>query len=237
MSSLEDYAQALLGLRLTDEQLGRFARLTDLLLEWNQRFNLTAISDRDEIVIKHYLDSLTLTRVLPPADDLRLIDVGAGAGFPGLPLAIALPRLQVTLLDATKKKLRFIDQAGAELGLQNVRTLHARAEDAGRDPNHRETYDIVAARAVVRLPALMEYTLPLAKLSGQVIAMAGRSAYDDANSAAKAMDVLGGELFSIEETRLPTLDHARHLILIDKVDKTPRQYPRRAGTPTRDPIQ
>lgn len=208
-----------------------------MLLYWNQRMNLTSITAPKDIVVKHFLDSLTLTTVVSQFDGLRLIDVGTGAGFPGLALAIAFPALEVTLLDSTAKKLRFIESVGRELQLKNVRTMHARAEDAGRDKGHRASYDIAVARAVARLPALMEYLLPLAKPEGQVIAMQGMTAYDDANSAAKAIEALGGELFAIEEVLLPTLDNPRYLIVIDKIKKTPRQYPRQPGTPTRDPIQ
>ena len=208
-----------------------------MLLDWNQRMNLTSITAPKDIVVKHFLDSLTLTTVVSQFDGLRLIDVGTGAGFPGLALAIAFPALEVTLLDSTGKKLRFIDSVGRELQLKNVRTLHARAEDAGRDKGHRASYDIAVARAVARLPVLMEYLLPLAKPEGQAIAMQGMTAYDDANSAAKAIEALGGELFTIEEVLLPTLDNPRYLIVIDKIKKTPRQYPRQPGSPNRDPIQ
>ncbi len=236
MDKLAEYADALLGLSLAPEQVDQFRRLTELLLEWNRRMNLTAIVVPAEIAVKHYLDALTLTTVVPSFDDLKMIDVGAGAGFPGLALAIAFPGLSVTLLDSTAKKLRFITHAGNDIGLQNIRTVHARAEDAGRQLQHRGTYDIVTARAVARMPALMEYTLPLAKLGGQVIAMAGSNAYDDANSAVKAIDLLGGELFAIEQIHLPTLDNPRYLVVIDKIRPTPDRYPRTAGTPTRDPI-
>jgi len=237
VSTLDDYARAYLNLELSARQLGQFEQLGDMLLDWNQRMNLTSITAPNDIVVKHFLDSLTLTTVVPQFDGLRLIDVGTGAGFPGLALAIAFPALEVTLLDSTAKKLRFIQSVREELQLKNVRTMHARAEDAGRDKGHRASYDIAVARAVARLPVLMEYLLPLAKPEGQVIAMQGMTAYDDANSAAKAIDVFGGELFTIEEVLLPTLDNPRYLIVIDKIKKTPRQYPRQPGTPTRDPIQ
>lgn len=237
MLTLAEYADALFDLTLTSPQIAQFQQLGRLLLDWNRRMNLTSITEPSEILVKHFLDSLTLTRVVSQFDATRLIDVGTGAGFPGLALAIAFPALDVTLLDSTAKKLRFVDFVRMELQLENVRTLHARAEDAGQDKDHRASYDIVVARAVAKLPALMEYLLPLAKPEGQVIAMQGKTAYDDANHAAKAIDVLGGELFTIEEITLPTLDHPRYLIVIDKIKNTPRKYPRQPGKPTREPIQ
>ena len=235
-STLQTNARSLLDIDLSDEQVTQFERLTDLLLEWNQRMNLTGITDRQEIDIKHHLDSLTLVKVMPPLPGLRLIDVGTGAGFPGLPLAIAFPAMIITLMDATGKKLRFIDHVKDALGLDNIRTLHARAEDAGRNKSHRESYHLVVARAVTRLPALMEYCLPLTKPEGQVIVMKGASAFDETAAAARAIDELGGELFTIEEIRLPTLDNPRYLIVVDKIERTPRRYPRNAGIPTREPI-
>ena len=233
---LQTYAKSLLDIELTARQIRQFDELTDLLLAWIQRMNLTAITDPAEIAIKHYLDSLTLLKVIQQFQGMRLIDVGTGAGFPGLALAIAFPDLHVTLMDSTAKKLRFLDHARDALQLDNIRTLHARAEDAGRHKAHREAYDIVTARAVGKMPALMEYTLPLAKLDGQVVAMKGTSAFEETSAAAKAITTLGGELFTIEEIRLPTLDNPRYLIVVDKVDPTPRRYPRNAGIPTRDPI-
>ena len=230
-------AASLLDLRLSTAQIQQFHQLSELLLAWNRRMNLTAIQDPAAIAVKHYLDSLTLAKVIPCFAGRRLIDVGTGAGFPGLALAIVFPRLRVTLLDSTAKKLRFIDQAGQALGLENIRTLHIRAEDAGRHPKHRGAYDIVTARAVAKMPTLMEYMLPLAKIGGQVIAMQGSRAYEETNRAAKAIARLGGELFAIEEIRLPTLDQPRYLVVIDKIKRTPKDYPRQAGAPSRQPIQ
>ena len=237
MSILAEEAASLLDLRLSAAQIRQFHQLSELLLDWNRRVNLTSIQDPAAIAVKHYLDSLTLAKVIPCFAGRRLIDVGTGAGLPGLALAIVFPRLRVTLLDSTAKKLRFIDQAGQALGLENIRTLHIRAEDAGRHPGHRGAYDLVTARAVAKMPTLMEYTLPLAKIGGQVIAMQGSRAYEETNRAAKAIDRLGGELFAIEEIRLPTLDQPRYLVVIDKIKRTPMDYPRQAGVPSRQPIQ
>ncbi len=235
-SALQEQAKSLLGIELSARQIAQFEALTGHLLAWNQRMNLTGITDPSDIQIKHYLDSLTLTRVIQRFDGCRLIDVGAGAGFPGLALAIAFPHLHVTLMDSTAKKLRFIDHAGAAIGLANIRTLHSRAEDAGRAKAHREKYDIVTARALGRLPTVMEYTLPLAKLGGEAIAMKGLSAFEETAAAAKAIERLGGELFCIEEIRLPNLDKPRYLVVVDKVNPTPRSFPRKAGIPSRAPI-
>ncbi len=236
MLSLAEYAQDLFQLELSTQQIQQFDQLTTELIDWSQRMNLTAITDPDDILIKHHLDALTLVKVIHQFDGMRLIDVGTGAGYPGLALAIAFPKLHVTFMDSTGKKLKYIDHVGETLKLNNIRTLHSRAEDAGRNPAHRESYDIVTARAVARMPALMEYTLPLAKLEGQVIAMKGGTAYEETNSAANAISKLGGELFSIEEITLPTINDPRYLVVVDKIEPTPRYYPRNAGTPTREPI-
>ena len=235
-STFAAYAESLAGVNLSCQQIRQFERLTELLLDWNRRMNLTAITDPAEIAIKHYLDSLTLNLVAGCFEGASLIDVGSGAGFPGLPLAIAFPRMEATLLDATAKKLRFIDEAVLTLSLDNVRTLHARAEEAAQDPFHREAYDIVVARAVARLPVLLEYCLPLCKLGGQAIAMMGASAYDETSASAKAIDTLGGEPGAIEELRLPGLDNPRYLVVVNKVKPTPRRFPRRAGIPARKPL-
>ncbi|MCY4464780.1 MAG: 16S rRNA (guanine(527)-N(7))-methyltransferase RsmG [Chloroflexi bacterium] len=229
-------AQSMLSRELSASQLAQFEQLTGLLLDWNTRMNLTGITEPAEIALKHYLDSLTLLNYLAQAGRKRLLDVGTGAGFPGLPLAITLPLLRVTLLDSTAKKVRFIDEVGRALALDNIRTVHARAEDAGRDDAHRGTYDFVTARAVNRMPTLMECTLPLTKRGGMVIAMKGASAHEETRAAAKAISTLGGELAGIDEVRLPGLENPRFLVMVRKVGKTPRRYPRQAGIPSRDPI-
>lgn len=236
IDDLARQAQAMLSLELSQAQLAQFEQLTGLLLDWNARMNLTGITEPAEIALKHYLDSLTVLKFLPKAGRRRLLDVGTGAGFPGLPLAIVRPLLRVTLLDATAKKLRFIEEAGRALGLDNIRIVHARAEDAGRDDAHRGSYDFVTARAVNRMPALMECTLPMTKRGGLVIAMKGAAAHEETQAASKAISTLGGELAGIDEVRLPGLEKSRFLVMVRKVGKTPRRYPRQAGLPSRDPL-
>lgn len=236
MSLLAEHAKNLFNLDLSDGQIEQFGRLTAELIDWNQRVNLTAITDPKDIMVKHILDSLSLARVILQFDGKKLIDVGTGAGFPGLVLAILYPDLHVTLMEATRKKLTFIEHIGETLGLSNIATLHARAEDAGQMPEHREKYDLVTARAVARMAALMEYLLPLAALEGQVVAMKGESAYQESNQAAKAIEILGGELFGIEAVKLPDIDDNHYLVVVDKIEPTPQDYPRKAGIPTRNPI-
>lgn len=237
MVDLQQQAQALFGITLSDAQVAQFDTLAQELADWNTRMNLTAITEPQAVRVRHFLDSLSLARVLPPdLDGLRLIDVGTGAGFPGLPLALIYPQLQVTLLDATQKKLRFSEHIAQTLGLRNVQTLHARAEAAGHDAAHRAQYDVVVARAVARLPALLEYLLPLARVGGLCVAMKGSNATQEANDAKRALFVLGGDVERLEALQLPDVDEPHYLVCVRKQHKTPKQYPRKAGIPTRQPI-
>lgn len=235
-SPFAEAALSLFGLTLTPTQEEQFAILTRELIDWNaNRINLTAITQPQEITIRHHLDSLSLLPYLPAAAK-TLIDVGTGAGFPALPLAMVKPELTVTAMEATAKKLMFIEHVAKLLSLANVRTLHARAEDAGQDSAHRAHYDVVTARAVARLPALLEYLLPLVKVGGVCIAMKGVTAHDEARDAQTALQTLGGDLREIVEIHLPDIDEAHYLVIIDKTRKTPATYPRKAGTPTKSPL-
>lgn len=229
-------AQQRFGSPPADELRAGFDLLESALLDWNTRVNLTAITDPQEVRLRHFLDSLSLLPCLGETRGKRLIDVGTGAGFPGLPLAMARPDLQVTLLEATGKKLAFIDEVARTLKLKNVRTLHARAEEAGQMPGERESYDYVTARAVARLPVLAEYLLPLARVGGLCIAMKGETATQEAQDARRALTTLGGTLRSIEEVELPGVEGRHYLVLIDKVRPTPAEYPRRPGLPNRSPL-
>lgn len=235
-ASLGEHAAALFGIALAPEQLALFDVYRRELAAWNAHTNLTAITDPDEVMVRHYLDSLSVARAAQPRAGARLIDVGSGAGFPGLPLLIAFPGLEVTLLEATGKKIAFLEHVIAALGLAGAATLRARAEEAGQMPGQRAAYDLVLARAVARLPALLEYLLPLAKVGGRCVAMKGVTAAAEARDSARALKTLGGALRGIEAVALPGVADPHYLVIVDKVAPTPPAYPRRPGLPTRSPL-
>ena len=221
-------------LSFTEEQLAQFTRYYELLVETNKVMNLTAITEPEEVAVKHMVDSL-----LAYEDGMQgktLVDVGTGAGFPGVPLKIYCPSLRVTLVDSLGKRLRFLEQVIDELGLKGIRCEHLRAEDAGRSKKHREQYDYVTARAVARLSVLSEYCLPLAKKGGQFIALKGSRFAEEIEEGEAAVKILGGKIISAEPVKLPGLDDGRAIIKIAKIKATPAQYPRKAGTPEKQPL-
>lgn len=221
-------------LSFTEEQLAQFTRYYELLVETNKVMNLTAITEPEEVAVKHMVDSL-----LAYEDGMQgktLVDVGTGAGFPGVPLKIYCPSLKVTLVDSLGKRLRFLQQVIDELGLKGIRCEHLRAEDAGRSKKHREQYDYVTARAVARLSVLSEYCLPLAKKGGQFIALKGSRFAEEIEEGEEAVKILGGKIISAEPVKLPGLDDGRAIIKIAKIKATPAQYPRKAGTPEKQPL-
>ncbi|MEQ8673901.1 MAG: 16S rRNA (guanine(527)-N(7))-methyltransferase RsmG [Aggregatilineales bacterium] len=235
MSLLQEQA-AQFNITLTDEQSAQFDTYASELASWNEKMNLTAIVAPDEVRVRHFLDSISLVLSHPMRDGLNVVDIGTGAGFPGLPLAIAFPNIRVRLVDATGKKITFLEHIVSTLGLKNVRTLHARAEDAGHISHHRARYDLVVARAVARLPGLVEYMLPLARVGGRCIAMKGDTAETEADDSKRALKILGGKIVSIDPVQLPELEQTHYLVVIEKTDPTPKGYPRKPGIPTREPI-
>lgn len=224
------------GLTLTPAQLEQFRKYCDELMEWNRRFNLTAIEERDQIQVKHFLDSLSLLTVWRPEGRPSVMDVGAGAGFPGIPLKIVCPGIRLTLVEATAKKVEFLRHIITLLGLSDAIALHERAETLGRRPPYREQYDLVVARAVAALPELAEYTLPFARVGGLVAAYKGPAAAQEAREAEFALAVLGGRLERLVEVEVPGLAEDRYLVLIRKAAPTPAQYPRRPGVPHKHPL-
>lgn len=234
----------LMGLKLNEEHLRAFEIYYKELVAWNEKFNLTAITDYDQVQVKHFLDSLTclladedFTRALCQQPGIRVIDVGAGAGFPGLPLKIVCPGLQLTLLEATGKKVGFLEHIVGRLGLEGVEVIKGRAEELGRDAGHRERYDLALARAVAALPVLVEYALPFCKSGGLFVAQKGGEGDAEAKAAEGAIVALGGALRRIVHLELPHLTEPRSLVVVEKIATTPEKYPRRPGIPSKRPIK
>jgi 16S rRNA (guanine527-N7)-methyltransferase len=229
-----------LGIALDDAQLARFRRYRELLLDWNTRINLTAITEPAEVVTRHFLDSLTVAMAIPGEErqrPLRLLDVGAGAGLPGLPLAIAFPHWDVTLLEATGKKVRFLDAVVAALELRNARAMQGRAEEVAHDPAYRGRFDVVTARAVAALPTLLEYCAPFARVGGLTIAPKKGELEEEIDAGSHAVKLLGARLLDVVEVTMPPLVDGRVLIVAVQEKLCPPQYPRAAGAPTKRPLR
>ncbi|RJP48826.1 MAG: 16S rRNA (guanine(527)-N(7))-methyltransferase RsmG [Anaerolineaceae bacterium] len=229
-------AQALFNVHLTGRSVLALSTYEKELMSWNQKFNLTAIRDLDGIRVKHFLDSFSCVLAWKADPPSRLIDVGTGAGFPGIPLKILYPSMQVTLVESVGKKAAFCQHIVDVLRLDGVEVLNARAEDVGKDPAHREKYDWAVARAVAKLNVLVEYLLPLVRVRGTMLAQKGESGPAEAQSAEKALKLLGGKLQQLIPLNLPGVVEDRYLVLVDKVHATPPKYPRKAGTPYREPL-
>ncbi len=234
---LPQAARDLLGLELSQEQQQAFERYAQELLIWNEtRVNLTAITEPLAIEMRHFLDSLSVLRVAQLPQRGRVIDVGAGAGFPGLPLRIVCPAIQLSLLEATGKKVVFLEHVANVLNLGNVKIINARAEEAGQNPAYREQFDLVLARAVAHMPILVEYLLPLCRVGGRCVAMKGESAAAEIGVAENALRLLGGRLVQLAPIELPHVAETHYLVVIEKVAATPHHYPRRPGVPTKKPL-
>ena len=229
-------AAAEYGISLSDTQMEQYNRYFELLVEWNEKINLTAITEPKEVAIKHMIDSITAYDDNLFKDGTTVIDVGTGAGFPGLPLKIFCPEIKLTLMDSLNKRIKFLQTVVEELGLKDVECVHARAEEGARNKKYRESFDIAVSRAVARLPILCEYCLPFVKKGGHFIALKGMQYHDEAEEAAKAIKVMGGSHTDIRPVKLPELDDKRAVITITKTMPTPKAYPRKAGTPTKNPI-
>lgn len=225
----------ILGVRFSVEQIEQFYKYMNLLIEWNEKMNLTAITEPKEIILKHFIDSITILKYID--DNSKLVDVGTGAGFPGVPLSIMNPTLKITLVDSLNKRLIFLEEVVKELNLKNIEIVHARAEEFGQNKNYREKFDVATSRAVANLATLSEYLVPLVKIDGKIISMKASNAKEEINDAKKAIEVLGGKIEKIEEFDLPESDIGRTIIIIDKNKCTPAKYPRKAGTPAKEPIK
>ncbi|HJA13357.1 MAG TPA: 16S rRNA (guanine(527)-N(7))-methyltransferase RsmG [Candidatus Mediterraneibacter merdipullorum] len=235
MKNLEDILYPL-GIRLSERQKEQFDRYYELMTEWNKVMNLTGITEREEVDIKHFADSLTLVRINDMQNIHSMIDVGTGAGFPGIPIKIMYPHIRVVLLDSLNKRLNFLNEVIAQLGLEEISTLHGRAEDHARNEQYREQFDLCVSRAVANLSTLCEYCIPFVKPGGFFISYKGSDADEEIGKAAKASELLGGKISRTDRFTLPETDMGRVLVQIDKIRSTPKKYPRKAGVPSRNPL-
>ncbi|SFK11575.1 16S rRNA (guanine527-N7)-methyltransferase [Halobacillus dabanensis] len=225
------------GIELNEKQQAQFHRYFEILVEWNGKMNLTAITDQEGVYLKHFYDSLTAAFYYDFNQPLRICDVGAGAGFPSLPLKIVFPQLKVTIVDSLKKRITFLNHLAHELELDDVAFYHDRAENFGKNANFREGYDLVMARAVARMSVLSELCLPLATKGGRFIAMKGPNLKEEMEDAGVAIQTVGGEVLDVHTFDLPEEGSERNIAIIEKRRKTPKKYPRKAGTPNKAPIQ
>ena len=226
-----------LGITLSEKQIQQFIRYYELLVEWNSFMNLTAITEYEEVMEKHFVDSLAAVKVCDFHQVKSLIDIGTGAGFPGIPLKIAFPHLEVVLLDSLNKRTKFLNEVLQQLGLENIRTIHGRAEDYAKQKEYREQFDVCVSRAVANLSTLSEYCIPYARKKGEFISYKSGKIEEEAEQAKKAIFILGGKISKIEKFCLADTDMERSFIVIDKEKKTPEKYPRKAGMPSKEPIQ
>jgi 16S rRNA (guanine527-N7)-methyltransferase len=239
MDYLAHTVKQLLNLDLTPSQITSFRLYAQELAAWNEKFNLTAIKEPKDVEIKHFADSISCLLAIRPTHGIRLIDVGTGAGFPGVPLKIVCPDIKLTLVESVGKKVKFLNHLIEKLELKNVTVIQSRAEEIGQQAEYRERYDWAVARAVAVMPILLEYLLPLVKVGGKVLAQKGESAPAEAQGkdAEKAARILGGTLDQIKQVELPTIVEPRYLVIFNKTAATPNKYPRRAGTPAKEPIK
>lgn len=225
-----------IGIKIDDAQAETFLKYKEILLEWNERVNLTSITDDQEVIIKHFIDSLTLLK-FTELSQKNVIDVGTGAGFPGLPLKIAESSIELTLLDSLNKRVNFLEEVKNILKFDNVTLIHGRAEDFGTRPEFREKFDISLSRAVANLATLCEYCLPFVKLNGYFISLKGPEIDNELKEGQNAIGILGGKVELVEKITLPFTDITHSIVFIKKIKQTPTIYPRKAGKPSKDPIK
>jgi 16S rRNA (guanine527-N7)-methyltransferase len=224
-----------INIDLNEKQINSFYEYMDLLLEWNEKINLTAITDKNEILQKHFVDSLTIAKHIK--ENSKIVDVGTGAGFPGIPIKILREDVDIVLLDSLNKRINFLNDVIEKINLKNINTIHGRVEEIGKNKKYREKFDVATSRAVANLSVLVEYMLPLVKLNGICICMKGSEVQEELENSKKAINELGGKIECVEEFELPESDIKRNIIIIRKIKETPSKYPRKPGTPSKEPIK
>lgn len=226
-----------MGVSLNEKQIEQFMQYLSLLLEWNEKMNLTAITEKRDVVLKHFADCLSLVPAVEWKAGMKVIDVGTGAGFPGIPVKVACPEVEMTLLDSLQKRIGFLQEVGSQLGLTGVQYIHSRAEDGGQSAEHREQYDLCVSRAVANLAVLAEFCLPFVKVGGMLAALKGPDAEAELEQAKGALAKLGGKLVKIQDVAIPHTDLSHKLVFIEKTAVTPKQYPRKAGKINKNPLK
>ena len=224
------------GITLSDQQLSQFYTYYELLIEWNEKMNLTAITDFEEVIKKHFLDSLSIGRILKQDSSVSILDIGTGAGFPGIPIKIAFSDTQITLMDSLNKRVNFLNEVICTLGLEKIDAIHGRAEDFAKKGMLRETFDICVSRAVANLSSLSEFCLPYVKKGGSFISYKSEKAMEEIENSKNAISILGGGEVLSDTFLLPGTDFTRTLVKIEKIKETPAKYPRKAGTPVKQPL-
>lgn len=225
------------GIHLNPIQIDQFLQYKDLLLEWNEKMNLTAITEDKDIIIKHFLDSISIGKFFDFSSTETVIDIGTGAGFPGIPLKIAYPNIKITLMDSLNKRIEFLREVVSKLSLNGAKPVHGRAEELGQDKLHREAYDVSVSRAVAHLSVLAEYTLPFIKVGGIFLCMKSINCDEEIEASKKAITVLGGKIVDQKDVHIPFSDISHRIIFIKKEKETPSKYPRKPGKPSKNPIQ
>lgn len=225
-----------MGIELSEKQVSQFTKYLELLLEWNQKFNLTAITKPKEVIVQHFLDSISTLKLSQVEGQVRILDMGSGAGFPGIPLKIMRPQLQICLVDSVQKKVGFLNEMIEKLDLDYTAAIHARAEDLAKIEGHREAYDLVISRAVAELRVLAEYCLPFVRRGGYFISHKGPGAAEELDLAKSAINLLGGKWLETVEAKIPYSERTHNLIIIKKEKITPLKYPRSPGKPKKEPL-
>lgn len=223
-----------INIEFDDKKIEQFYKYMNLLIEWNEKINLTAITEPDDIILKHFIDSLTISKYIN--ENKKIADIGTGAGFPGIPLKIAKPNTQMFLIDSLNKRIKFLEEVIKQNEIPNTFAIHARAEEIGHNKEYRGNFDVVTSRAVARLNVLLEYMMPLVKLGGKCICLKGPNIGEELEEAKNAIDILGGKIEKVEEIELPDSDNKRTIIIIKAVKQLPNRYPRKPGTPTVSPL-
>lgn len=226
-----------MGLCVSESQADLFFKYKEMLLEWNDKVNLTAITDEKEIVIKHFADCLSILSNFEMKNGISVVDVGTGAGFPGIPLKLARPDVKMTLIDSLGKRVKFLNEVISALEIENTKAIHMRAEDGGQNEIFREKFDCCVSRAVANLAVLSEYCLPFVKVGGVFVSLKGPKAAEEIEEGKTAVATLGGKVRAVVPVSIPNSDISHNIVIIDKVKKTPRQYPRKAGTASKNPIK